>query len=242
MKKIRISECLLLIFALLFVGLVPVAAETTSDPLSSLQTDWSKIYFLGESTTAHLRRRGTRLGQFAKTNVISPDSGTLTLSSRTLSQIVRKTGTKEKTSILELLKEKQPPLLVLSFGLNGIVGFHANETRYLQLYGNLIEAIRQASPDTLPVLQTIYPVAKEQTTWKFANPPEQINLWIDSLNERLNEFCAEKGIPLWDTAALLRDEMGFLKPEFSADGIHLTNAAYDLILLKIAENTEKTKR
>ena len=235
MKFARILCCMILIFCNLSALTVPLSAAEREG------TDWSRIYFLGESTTAHLRRRGTRLGQYATSNVIAPDSGTLTLSSRTLSQTVRKDGSNEKISILELLKEKKPPVLLLSFGLNGIVGFCKNESRYLQTYANLIAEIRQATPDTLLVLQTVYPVAEKQTHWNFSVPPQQINLWIDSLNERLSELCAKEGILLLDTAAPLKDEAGFLKPGFSADGIHLTNAGYDVILSKIAENTEKWK-
>lgn len=226
-------------------GIGLIAAILFSFPLSlpvsaqeERSVDWSRIYFLGESTTAHLRQRGTLLGQYAKSNVFAPDCGTLALSSRTLSQTIRKAGTSEKISIIAAIREKKPPVLLLSFGLNGIAGFHRKEKNYLQLYKELIRKIRVESPDTLLILQTIYPVAKKQATWNFTRPPEEINLWIDSLNERLSELSADEGIPLWDTAALLKDEAGFLKPEFSADGIHLTSAGYDRILRYIAEKTE----
>lgn len=243
MKILSIFFSVFLMVALPFAAPISVAAETDATNAPSLpQTDWSRVFFLGESTTAHLRRRGTLLGTYAKSNVIAPDSGTMMLSSRTLAQTVRKSGTNEKISVLESIREEQPPVLILSFGLNGIVGFHANENRYLRLYANLIDEIRKASSDTLLVLQTIYPVAKRQVDWKFAASPETVNLWIDSLNERLSELCAEKNSLLWDTAALLKDENGFLKAEFSDDGIHLTNAGYDLVLRKIAENTEKLQR
>lgn len=238
MKLIRFFFCVALIVAILVSFPVSLSANAQEQPGS---IDWSQVYFLGESTTAHLRRRGNLLGQYAKTNVLAPDSGTLMLSSRTLLQTIRKAGSKEKVSILNAIREKQPPVLILSFGLNGITGFHKSESKYLQLYAKLIRSIRDASPDTLLVLQTIYPVAKEQTSWKFAVSPELINSWIDSLNERLSGLAAEECVLLWDTAALLKDENGFLKPEFSADGIHLTSAGYDVILRKIAENTEKLK-
>lgn len=237
MKLTRMFCCAALIVAILVS--FPVSLSANAQEPGSI--DWSRVYFLGESTTAHLRRRGNLLGQYAKTNVLAPDSGTLMLSSRTLSQTIRKNGSKEKISILSAIGEKQPPVLILSFGLNGIAGFHKSENKYLQLYAKLIRSIRKISPDTRLVLQTIYPVAKEQTNWKFSAPPEEVNLWIDSLNERLAELAEEESVLLWDTAALLKEENGFLKPEFSADGIHLTNAGYDEILRKIAENAEKLR-
>ncbi|MBE6530180.1 MAG: hypothetical protein E7680_06260 [Ruminococcaceae bacterium] len=238
MKLTRLTGCIILVLSILFIFPISLSAAASKEK----KTDWSRIYFLGESTTAHLRRRGTQLGQYAKTNVIAPDSGTLMLSSRTLSQTVRKVGSKEKISISEMLKEEQPPVLILSFGLNGIVGFHKSENRYLKAYENLIKEIHEITPDTRLVLQTVYPVAKEQQQWKFSVSPEQLNLWIDSLNNRLAEFSADEDIQLLDTAVFLKDESGFLKPEFSADGIHLTSAGYEVILRKIAENTEKWNR
>ncbi len=235
MKLFRITACFFLAVSLLFALPLPTSAQEAT------KTDWSRVFFLGESTTAHLRRRGTLLGQYAKTNVLAPDSGTLTLSSRTLAQTIRKDGTTEKISILEAIRQKTPPILILSFGLNGIAGFHQNENNYLQLYRKLIQTIRQASPDTLLILQTIYPVAERQTNWKFSAPPGEVNLWIVLLNRRLQELGAGENLPVLDTAALLRDETGFLKPLYSADGIHLTNAGYDAVLRYIAENTEKLR-
>lgn len=230
MKRICTNGMIWLLALLLFAAPIPSFAAP--------EPDWSRVYFLGESTTAHLRRRGNLLGHYAATNVLAPDSGTLLLSSRTLLQAIHlQSG--EKTSILEAIQQTQPPILILSFGLNGIVGFYASETRYAALYKNLIRQIQTVSPDTRIALQTIYPVAKEQTQWRFSVLPKQVNEWIGHLNLRLAVLADEADVLLFDTAALLRDESGYLKPEFSADGIHLTSAGYDVILRYIAIKLEE---
>ena len=234
MKVIQRFACISLIFTFLFANGFPTFAEQKKTFDKAEQDDWSRIYFLGESTTAHLRRRGKVLGECAATNVLAPDCGTLALSSRTLSQTIRKVGTNEKISILDAIREINPPILILSFGLNGIVGFHANPSRYLQLYQNLIGEIKDASPETQVALQTIYPVAKEPTEWNFTASPEEVNFWIGELNDQLWKFAKQEELLLLDTAAVLKDEFGYLKPAYSADGIHLTGRGYEAVLQEIA--------
>ncbi len=239
MKFGKKCPIIFLSFLLFFSCFFPVCSAFEPPENTPKQVDWSRIFFLGESTTAHLKRRGALLGEYAATNVFAPDSGTLMLSSRTLLQNVRIGQTNEKMPLLNAIEQIKPPVLLLSFGLNGIVGFHSDEERYLRCYSTLIRSIQAASPGTQIVLQTIYPVAEKQAEWRFKSAPEEINSWIRSLNARLAELAESEKVPLWDTASLLSDESGFLRAEFSSDGIHLTEAGYTVILQYIAERAEE---
>ena len=123
----------------------------------------------------------------------------------------------------------KPALMVLSFGMNGIYGFAKNLDLYGVAYGRLIDAIHAASPDTVVILQTIYPVASNQTT--FRDPAETVNEYVARLNAKLIDVAAAHDAYVVDTAACLYGAGGMLRTDYqSGDGIHLTAEAYRAIL------------
>ena len=159
--------------------------------------------FFGESTTAHLSR-----------TLKDPADGS-------------------PCTVRELAAKYRPQVLVLSFGLNGIMGSSAHPDTYLGNYRRLIDAIREASPDTRFVIQSVCPVADagHQADWKFSVPPGEINRRLTVLSYRLREFCRnDPTLTFADTASCLTDADGFLRGDLTTDGIHLTGAAYVLIL------------
>ncbi len=197
-----------------------------TDETAHFSTD---VFFLGESTTAHLRSRG----RVDPKQVWANSSGTMRLDSSLPMRHVTDPESGESVSIVSLAKRVKPPYLVLSFGLNGIVGFSRDTERYLQTYQKLIDAIREVSPSTRFWVQSIYPVARmeRQAEWLFSLTPQQINEQILSLNDALQAMC--ETIPdaeFVDTSSVLRDADGYLKETFTTDGIHLTAEAYDAVL------------
>jgi lysophospholipase L1-like esterase len=122
-----------------------------------------------------------------------------------------------------------PPVVVLSFGVNGISGFAENQRLYKTAYGKLIDAIHEASPTTEVLLQTVYPLALNQTTFK--EGAEIVNGYIRRLNELLPEIAMLHDARVVDTASVLRDAKGNLRADYqTGDGIHLTKEAYFAIL------------
>lgn len=207
-----------------------------SIPLSgSSQTDrLDRAVFLGESTTTHLRSRGG----LREDQVWANSSGTMKLDSGLLSRPILDSRTGESLTIPQAAERYRPETLVLSFGLNGVTGFIQNKDLYLGNYQKLIERIRQASPTTRIVVQSVYPVASAEhhAEWNFSVPPEQINEYLRTLNCWLEEFC--QGLPdvrFADTASVLRDSGGYLRSDFTTDGIHLTESAYCEILRVLRE-------
>lgn len=189
-----------------------------------------RLLFLGESTTCHLRSRGVLTGGTGTDRVLAPDSGTMMLNRRTLSAQITEPRSGKKMSVEEAVALRRPEILVVSFGLNGIVGFLAEKERYTESYRALIRGIRRASPETAVVLQTVYPVAERPAEWKFDRTPAEINRGIEMLNAWLPEIAGSEGVFLADTASVLKGENGYLREEFSADGIHLTRAGYEQVL------------
>lgn len=195
----------------------------------------TRMTFFGESTTAHLALRGG----IDATHVWSNDSGTMKLDSGILSRTLTDPVTHRSSTVSEAIAERKPEILVLSFGLNGVMNFSEHPEIYLRNYRKLIDAVRKASPGTRILIQSVYPVAElsHQSDWRFSVSPAEINQKLNGLNQCLREFCeADPGLSYLDTAAVLRDADGFLRADFTTDGIHLTEAAYSEILRVLRES------
>lgn len=191
-----------------------------------------KIIFLGESTTAHMRSRGVLPGGTNTTQVWSDASNTMTLDINTASKKIVYPDTGAEMTIAEAVAKKKPEYMVLTFGLNGVTGFYSNKNLYVTSYERLIEAIRQNSPETKIIIQSIFPVSSLdlQSNWAYSSSPEVINGYLDTLNEWAIEVAQKCNVKYIDTASLLKDSQGYLKSGYQTDGIHLTAEAYKIIL------------
>ena len=191
-----------------------------------------KIIFVGDSTTYHMIARGVLPDGKNTTQVWCPSNGTLLLSSDVTSLKIVYPDTDAEMTIAEAAALKQPEYMVLTIGLNGSHTF--TEGIYKGAYGKLIEAIRAASPETKIILQSVFPVAENETAWKSLSPAE-LNLRIDQINSWAQELTLKyPNVRYLDTQSVLRDEQNYLKRSYEAgDGIHLTEEGYRAILLYI---------
>lgn len=187
------------------------------------------MYFFGESTTAHLRARGVLTGGRETDRVWADESGTRMLSSRITSEPIVYPKTGEHLTVSEACGRAQPEILVLSFGLNGVMKFAADRDLYLNSYGRLIEAIQAASPKTRILVQTVYPVARADA---YSVDVDTLNAYLSRLNEWLPALAERyENLRVVDTASVLRGADGRLLPSYAEpDGIHLTRAAYEAVL------------
>lgn len=219
-------------------------AQTEQDIPTSNQTDKvvlkegsdagmeyiDQMIFFGESTTAHLRSRGVLTGGTETKQVWADQSGTKTLNSQLLSTTIVYPETGENLSISEAVGRAKPKYMVLSFGLNNIVGFIEKKSLYVNNYNKLLDAIQAASPNTKIILQSVYPIAQSNTD--FSVDAETVNNYSLTLNEWLIEIAAaHENVRFADTGSVLRDADNALLPSYdSGDGVHLTAAAYEAIL------------
>jgi lysophospholipase L1-like esterase len=191
--------------------------------------DIDGMIFIGESTTSHLKSRGVLAGGNNTKQVWSNDQNTMTLDLNILQKTIRYPRTGQLMTIPEALRAERPPMVVLSFGVNGITAFAKNERLYRAAYGKLIDAVHEASPDTVVLLQTVYPVALNQSA--FSEGAITVNGYIRRLNEMLPEIALSHDAQVVDTASVLRDGEGNLRADYqTGDGIHLTRQAYLAIL------------
>lgn len=189
----------------------------------------SRAVFFGESTTAHLARTGGVLDTpSGRDRVWRDKSGTRMLDRRILASSVTFSDGTERT-VRDALVATPPDLLVLSFGLNGIVSFAKDVGAFIATYRAMLEEIHDLSPATRVIVQSIYPVRAADA---FSVDVITLNRYIDVLNEAICQMAGTLPYARFaDTSSVLRDESGFLAKQYDAgDGIHLTNVAYEKIL------------
>lgn len=190
-----------------------------------------KLIFLGESTTAHLRSRGVLTGGTDTKQVWADSSNTMRLSSAITSVSIIYPDTDTEMTIVDAAALKQPEIMVLSFGLNGIAGFIGNKKQYIGNYERLIDAIKKVSPDTKFIIQSVYPVTENADPWNFLKTQGEINADIRVLNTWLDEFAGSRDdVAFADTASVVTGDDGYLIDSFSNDGIHLTAEGYNEVL------------
>lgn len=233
-----LTASLLLIPCLFTEGLRSENSDAFSVPVGSClpqsadagEEYLSRAVFFGESTTAHLARSGGILDTpEGRSRVWRDASGTRMLDRRILTTTIEAPDGTKRT-VRDALISETPALLVLSFGLNGIVSFAKNVPLFLDNYRAMLAEIHALSPDTRIIVQSIYPIRADDA---FSVDAQTINGYIEALNQAV---CAMTGalpyVRFADTASILRDADGFLAAQYDAgDGIHLTNAAYEQILL-----------
>lgn len=186
------------------------------------------VFFFGESTTAHLARVGGIFDTDAhREKVLRDESGTRYLDRRILSSPVFYNG--ENVSFAEAVDRARPRVMVLSFGLNGIMRWSRDPEAFLRNYRTLVEGILSRSPNTKILLQSVYPVGENAA---FEISKDELNQRIVNLNARISELAKDyENVDYVNTAALLCDENGALNSIYdSGDGIHLKNEAYDVLL------------
>ena len=189
-----------------------------------------KMIFFGESTTTHLRARGVLSGGKETHQVWADSSGTKTLSSKMLSEKITYPPTDEDLTIAQAVAKEKPAYIVLSFGLNGIMGFVNNKDSYLNNYNKLINLITDASPSTRIILQSVYPVSAECDD--FSSDGKTVCGYTEILNGYLREIAAaHENVRYADTASVLKNADGTLNSTYDeGDGVHLNTAAYEQIL------------
>jgi len=190
--------------------------------------------FLGDSTTAHMLSRAPLKDGKRSVQIWATKERYLNLDSRITYAKILLPETGEEMTIAEAARSKKPPYLVITLGVDYGVYYYRNDLEKFRFYyEKLLDAIKEASPDTVMLLQSIFPVGK--------GSPVITNGMIDNANLTVRKIAETRGLHFVDVAPLLRDEEGFLREEyvFSEDGIHLTQEAYQVIISHLAAFAEE---
>lgn len=124
-------------------------------------------------------------------------------------------------TIVENINVKKPKKILLMLGTNSVATMDVDY--FITQYKKLLQEIKTVSPETIVIVQSIFPVAKSlDTTGKSLN-----NDKINKFNYHLLKLCSELEIPFLNTAEVLKDENGQGKAEYfrttgNENGVHLT--------------------
>ena len=184
-----------------------------------------KFVFLGDSTTygiGYYYDHG-----YAElcppSQVWTPSSGTLTLAYYSVATVVYP-PTGEEIPIADAAARAKPEIMMITLGVNGIA--FMDEEWFIRDYTALVQSIREASPDTKIILNSIYPVAAS-----YANLDQINNEKIDAANGWIEQIAENTGCRFLNSHEALVGADGWL-PETSqnGDGLHLTGEAFTAVM------------
>ncbi len=184
-----------------------------------------KFVFLGDSTTygiGYYYNQGyTEL--CPPSQVWTPSSGTLALFNYSIATVVYpETGA--EIPIAEAAAAGKPEYMLLTIGVNGVSIM--DQEWFIRDYKALIELIKQASPDTKLILNSIYPVANS-----YPHIGDISNEKIRAANDWIKTIAEESGCRYLNTYEVLVGPDGAL-PESShnGDGIHLSGESFEIVM------------
>lgn len=184
-----------------------------------------KIIFLGDSTTygigAYYGYGYTEL--CPPSQVWTPASGTLTLSYYNIATVVyHETG--EEIPIADAVERAKPEYLLITLGVNGIS--FMDEEWFIRDYSALVEMIKEASPDTKIILNSIYPVAASYPYQSDIN-----NDRINAANRWIERIAEDTGCRfLYSFEALVGADGKLPEESQNGDGLHLTGEAFTTVM------------
>lgn len=127
--------------------------------------------------------------------------------------------------IREMARIHKPERMVICLGTNGIDWMSPDDV--YDEFCDLIKGIKEASPDTEIIIQSIMPMTPDMYGWSRASFD---NAKITACNAKVLKAAADSGVRYLDTFSVLIGENGLLKEEYSSDGLHLTKEGLEAVL------------
>ena len=182
-----------------------------------------RLTFLGDSTTNGLKEYGVLSGGTATTQVWTPASGTLTLYLWNAASIVYPETGAEMT-IADAVETKKPEYLVITLGVNGVA--ELEEDAFKIYYTDIINCVKEASPSTRIICNSIYPVEND-----YEHIDQISNEKINTANGWILDVAEATGTRYADSCSVLKAANGSLREELgNGDGLHLNADGYNAVL------------
>ena len=126
--------------------------------------------------------------------------------------------------VLDMVTDLIPSALFINIGTNDIDRLDDDYTYedMMDNYRTIIETIWESAPNCVIYMMAYYPCTANTGTGQITRTLEQIN----EANEYVEALAAELGCNYIDVSDVLKDDDGYLKEEYAADSIHLTDEAY----------------
>lgn len=198
----------------------PVAGSVELGETEDMGQEYiDKFAFLGDSTTYGLEFYDI----IPASRVWTPANGTLTLAYWSTVNIVDDDNNTE-IPIAELAAKQQPEYLMITLGVNGVS--FMDEEYFTQEYTNLINAVKEASPNTKIILNSIYPTSASYDTSSGID-----NTKITAANGWVKNIAEATGVKYINCASVVTGPDGTLIDKYSNDGqLHLNTDGFELVL------------
>jgi hypothetical protein len=123
-------------------------------------------------------------------------------------------------TMVDGLSQKPYGKIYILLGINEI---WMSADNFAKLYGEMLDAIIAAQPDSDIYIMGITPVSAAKSL-----SDDNINMTkINEYNEHLYKLAEEKGCYFLDLVAALADDTGFLPAEETSDGVHFSANLYN---------------
>jgi lysophospholipase L1-like esterase len=127
---------------------------------------------------------------------------------------------------LSLFDKTQPRRIFVMIGINDLIR-GIDPAVVLDNQQAIIQDLKQQHPQAQIIVQSILPHAGEQSTWEGRDRLLQIPLTrIQSINQQLAAIAQQEGVDYLDLYPLFADAAGFLLPQLTTDGLHLSVEGY----------------
>ncbi len=201
----------------------PSAKKTTNQPDTRLtETErqgedyLSKVYFAGDSRTVALTAYGVSADRVFAENGLNHIHA--------LDQKVVSISGGEPVTIPEAVAATAPEILIVNFGINGAAYMSTEE--FLQGYEAMLDTLKEKSPDTVFVIESILPVAAFYETKADGVTNEK----LDELNAGLYQMAKDKGMYYLAAGEAMKDANNDLNSAYTSDGLHYNEAGCRAIL------------
>ncbi len=126
---------------------------------------------------------------------------------------------------LDLFQDTQPTTIFVMIGINDLLRGSSDQT-LLDNQQQIIQTLSQSHPQAQIVVQSILPRAAE-SNWEGRDRLLAIpNQRIQQLNQQLEVIARQSGVYFLDLYPLFATPEGDLRPEFTTDGLHLSDQGY----------------
>lgn len=130
---------------------------------------------------------------------------------------------KEYDSYVSLFKEKQPELVIMTLGTNGVSVM--NREYFIEQYEIFLKSLIEVSPNTEIIVQSIPPVPIERDLeGKVLN-----NKKINDFNYYIAEMCERLGLKFLFSSNSMKDEQGGCKEGYCTADLHPTKTGNEAL-------------
>ena len=134
------------------------------------------------------------------------------------------TSQTNKYTLTEAVKMARPGKIIVTLGINAI--YSCKSDSFYDNYTKLINNLKEASPDSKIIIQSIFPVTQK---YAINNGKANYNQQVAYANQKIAALAKDLDCYFLYTYEVLTDENGYMQSEYSSDGIHLSRKGYETV-------------